>query len=277
MFWFLGLVAAASCLSATAMADRPRDYMLGIPKDDTRIISEYFITGMQLSLDHTRSIYGKANMLRLRGSGVASYPLGQVEARADLRILFLELGGSVGYRTVWRNLSFEPGKDGSYCDNCDRAARRHLDHILASGPTTDRFAFIEARLQAHLPFNDYFAITAIAATRYEGRKDRSFDWFFTDIHDSGWAQRIESTFFFKHRNWGAIGPYVQMLRLPRDGQHVIRWAGGFNLLTRPGLVNQDDMLFLTFLMRPNDPLYGLHSYFMPVRALLVYRLMWSLE
>ena len=116
----------------------------------------------------------------------------------------------------------------------------------------------------------------LLGSRYEARKNRSYDWFYTDIHDAGWAQRFEATLFFRERHWGAIGPYVQMLRLPRAGAHDVGWALGFNLLTRPGFTEQDDMIFVTFLIRPNDPMYGQHSYFMPVRALIAYRLMWSM-
>ena len=64
--------------------------------------------------------------------------------------------------------------------------------------------------------------------------------------------------------------------LPRDGKHVPEFAYGFNLVTRLGLIPRNDLLFLTFLMRPGDPYYGQHSYFAPFRALLVYRITLSL-
>lgn len=250
--------------------------MFRVPEDGQRVIADYFLTGMQLSLEGTKSYFGKANTLRLRASGLVGLPLSQAEIRGGLRILFVELGFTAGYRTVWRNLVFEPGKDGEYCKDCGRKARRNQDPLFGNNPGSDHFGYFEGRLQFFLPFNDGLAITGVLATRFEDRVNRSYDWFFADVHDKGWAQRMEWTVFFRHRRWGAIGPYIQMLRIPRDHGNRTAWALGFNAVSRLGLISHDDMVLLTFLARPGDPLYGQHAYYSPVRALLVYRMQWDL-
>jgi len=273
----LGLaLASVALLTSVARADQRRDYMLEGDAFGNHLFLDYFGTGGQLTLEHRGSIYGKANSYSANVAALVGYPLAQATATATLRFLFLELGGSVGYRTVWRNLSFEPGKNGSYCSACDGAARRHQDHILGVGPDTDRYAFAEAKVQLYLPFNDNFVLTSLLAEGYQGLRPRSYDWFYTDVHDSGLITRWETLAFFKQRDWGAIGPYLQLLVLPRDGHHDSEFAWGFNAVARLGLIERNDLVFLTFLIRPGDPYYGQHSYFAPVRALIVYRVMLSL-
>ena len=42
--------------------------------------------------------------------------------------------------------------------------------------------------------------------------------------------------------------------------------------SRLGLIERNDLLFATFLIRPGDGSYGQHAYYSPVRALLIYRM-----
>jgi hypothetical protein len=114
------------------------------------------------------------------------------------------------------------------------------------------------------------------AARYEGRRDRSFDWLYTSIYDRGVLGRRETLLFFKDRRLGGIGPYLQLLYLPRGDRHEAQWAIGFNAVTRLGILSRNDLLFLTFLTRPGDPAYGQHNYFAPIRALLIYRMILEL-
>jgi hypothetical protein len=60
--------------------------------------------------------------------------------------------------------------------------------------------------------------------------------------------------------------------LPRAGKHETEVAWGFNAVTRLGLIERNDLLFATFLIRPGDGSYGQHAYYSPVRALLIYRM-----
>lgn len=258
--------------AGTAWASDPRDAMFAIPDDGTQLLVDYFVTGAQLSVRHNRNLYGKANSLRLTGSGALSYQLGQAEAKVDLRVLAFEFSALAGYRAVFRELSFAPGPNGEYCTGCSRRARRAQDPLLGPTPGTDAFGFGEARISLLLPFNDLIVGNAHWALRYEDRKPRSYDWLLADVHDGGWFQRLEASLFVKHRDYGAMAPYVQMLRLRRNGALTTHWAVGFNLVTRPGLVRHDDLLLLTVLFRPGDPYYGQHSYFAPIRAVVAYRM-----
>jgi hypothetical protein len=269
------VVISLGLAASLARADQRRDYMLGGDEFGTRLILDYFFTGGQLTLEHRAPIYGKANSYSANVAALVGYPLAQTTASVALRFLFLEVGGTVGYRTVWRNLSFERGED-SYCSACDSAARRHQDHVLGVGPDTDRYPFAEAKVQLYAPFNENFVLTSLLAEGYQGLRPRTYDWFYTDVHDPGLITRWETLAFFKHRDWGGIGPYLQLLVLPRAGHHESEFAWGFNAVARLGLIARNDLVFLTFLIRPGDPYYGQHSYFAPVRALIVYRITLSL-
>jgi hypothetical protein len=202
---------------------------------------------------------------------VPTYPLGEAFARSDLRILFFTIGGMIAYRSVWRDLSFKPGEH-SYCEDCDRGARRAMDSFFNKSPGSDDYPIAEVRARLLFPFNDYVVADANFGARYEGRRDRSFDWFYTSVYDRGVIGRFEFEMFVKDKAWGGIGPYVQFLSLPRGGTHDGQWAFGFNAVTRLGLISRDDLLFLTFLIRPGDGMYGQQSYYAPIRSLLIYRI-----
>lgn len=264
-------VLTLSLRSATARADQPQDYMLTFQPDGGWLMIDYFGTGSQITLEHRQQIYGTANDLTVSGTVVGTYPLGETYAKADLRLLFLSIGATAAYRAVWRDLSFEAGED-SYCVECDRGARRNRDKLFGETPGTDQFGWFEGRANLYFPFNEHVIFIATGALRYEGRRDRSYDWFYTSIYDEGLLYRFETQLFLKHPDWGGIGPYTQLLELPRAGRHESQWAFGFNATTRLGLMARNDLLFLTFLIRPGDEYYGQHNYFAPVRALLVYRM-----
>jgi hypothetical protein len=266
---------ALACAAAPAQADQPRDYMMDLQEHGTFAMVDYFVTGALLTLEHRAPLYGDANTLTAGGFVVGAYPLGEATARVDLRMLFLTLGGSLGYRGVWRDLRFEPGED-SYCERCERGDRRDRDALFGRTQGSDQYPMAEVRAGLLFPFNEYFVMASTGALRYEGRRDRSYDWFYTSIYDRGVLGRFETQMYVKHRNWGGIGPYLQLLVLPRAGEHEMQWAIGFNAVTRLGLLPRNDLLFLTFLMRPGDPTYGQHAYYSPIRALLIYRMMFEL-
>ena len=275
------LVACAAVLACLlfarpALAGQPRDYMLTIQPPGTFLLLDYFGTGGQATIDNRTAIYGDSNDLTLGASFVPAYPLAEANAHADLRILFLSLGGTLAYRTVWRDLTFPAGKGGRYCEDCDRGARRARDSIFGSTAGSDQFGYAEVRARLLLPFNDHLVGDATGALRYEARQDRSFDWYYTSVYDRGVLGRFEAELFVKDRRWGGIGPYLQLLSLPRAGHHEAQLAVGFNAVTRLGLVSRNDLLFLTFLIRPGDAMYGQHSYFAPIRSLLIYRVILEL-
>ncbi|HEY2734488.1 MAG TPA: hypothetical protein VGI70_10920, partial [Polyangiales bacterium] len=166
-------LASLSSYATAARADQRRDFMLSGSEPGDHMVLDYFGTGGQLTLEHRRPIYGGSNDYSANVAVLTGYPLAQVTASTTLRVLFFELGATAGYRSVWRNLSFEPGDD-SYCKDCDRAARRKLDPILGGKPDSDRYGFAEASIQLYAPFNEYFMFTSLLATRYEGSRPRSY-------------------------------------------------------------------------------------------------------
>ncbi|MGD8860139.1 MAG: hypothetical protein PVI30_08995 [Myxococcales bacterium] len=263
-------------LAPRARADQRRDFMLDLLPEGSRFIVDYFGTGAIFRLEHRKRIYGPTNDVSITGAVVPAYPLADAFLSGELRLLFLGLGGTVGYRHVWRELAFEPGEDGSYCEACDRKSRREQDPLFGETKGSFHYPYAEARATMWFPFNEHVVMTTQGALRYEGRQDRSFDWFFSTVYDRGMLARWETTIFFKHRDWGAIGPYVQLLDLPRGGDRYTQWAWGLNASTRLGLLRRDDFLFFTLLIRPGDAIFGQHSYYAPVRSLLVYRMIFDL-
>jgi hypothetical protein len=271
---FVALIALSAQL-APARADQPRDFMLGFQPEGTFLLVDYFGTGGQLTLENRRNIYGDSNTLTLGAGVVPAYPQTDAFARADIRILFLSIGGMVAYRAVWHDLAFEPGPN-SYCLRCDRAGRRSQDSLIGETTGSERFPYGEGRASLFFPFNEHLVMESTGAVRYEGRKDRSFDWFYTSVYDRGVLGRWETLLFVKDHRFGGIGPYLQLLYLPRGNRYDAQWAFGFNAVTRLGLLARNDLLFLTFLTRPGDPSYGQHNYFSPIRALLIYRMILDL-
>ena len=249
--------------------------MLDLQPHGTFALVDYFGTGGMLSLEHRARLYGNANDLTAGTTLVTAYPLAETTARLDLRMLFLSVGATLGYRNVWRDLRFAPGDD-SYCARCARGDRRERDSLLERTPGSDAFPWAEVRASLLFPFNQYFVMSSTGALRHEDRRDRTYDWFYTSVYDRGVLGRFDTQMFFKHPDWGGIGPYLQLLVLPRAGEHEAQWAIGFNAVTRLGLLPRNDLLFLTFLIRPGDPVYGQHAYFSPVRALLIYRMVFEL-
>lgn len=250
--------------------------MLSATDPGDRLMFDYFGIGSQLTLEHRRGFFQKANDYSFSTSALLSYPMGQVTANASLRFLFFELGVSAGYRAVWRNLSFEPGENGAYCQACDRQARRDRDPILGYGPDTDHFAIAEARFTVYAPFNEHLVMTSTLAANYQGLRDRSFDWVLADVHDSGVIARWDFQAFVKHRKWGGIGPYIQLQSLPRGDHREGEFTYGFNAVSRLGMVTRNDLILLTVLMKVNDAYFGQHSFYSPIRALITWRLILSL-
>jgi hypothetical protein len=269
-------VAAVTWVPAISRADQPRDYMLESLGEGNRLMLDYLGIGGGLNFEHKRTFLGSVNDYAVHAGALLTYPYGEVAAGASLRFVFFELGLHVGYRAVWRNLSFEPGDDGEFCKDCDRVARRKRDPILGGGPDTDHYPYGEGRIQVYAPFNRYFVVTSMFVAHYETSRPRSYDWVFTDVHDPGWMPRWELLAFVKDKRWGGIGPYFQLQWVPRAGKHESEFAYGFNAVSRLGLIAKNDLVFLTVLMRPNDGSYGQHSYYAALRALIVYRITLSL-
>jgi hypothetical protein len=87
-------------------------------------------------------------------------------------------------------MAFEAGED-RYCLECDRGSRRERDPLLGGSPGSDTYPFAEAKATLLLPLNEQLVGTTVGALRYEGRRDRSYDWIYASIYDRGVIGRWE--------------------------------------------------------------------------------------
>jgi hypothetical protein len=260
----------------SARADQARDWPLNSSPPGTFAHIDYLGAGGQLSIEHRQPFYGGANVLTLNGSTLVGQYFGQVQASAALRVLILEVVGSVGYRTLWRNLAFQAGENGAYCKDCDRPARREADPIFDPTSGHAKYPYAEAGVGLFLPLNNNMVFGSQFLAHYEDSPDRSYDQLFAYIHDGGLLWISETTMFFKHKDWGAIGPYLQIISMPRAGRYETEVAAGFNALTRVGLITRNDVLVASLLVRPGDGVYGQHWYYWPARLILDYRITFEL-
>lgn len=266
MLWPLAAVALLLGASRSARADQPADFMFRPRPPGTYALVDLFTPGIQLSLENVQEIYGSANSWTNRISARISYPLGELAVHSELRILFLRLGVTGSYRLPWRNLTFAPD------ERLDRAHRRDRDPIFGGDVNQDGFFFVEGRAELLVPLNEHVFFSSLGALRHETRTDRTYDWLRATVHDGGLVGRWEALLWLRHRELGAIAPYVQYLNYRRDGRRWGQVALGFQAVRRVGLLRRNDLLYLMLLTRPGDGYYGQHTLRMSVNALLLYRM-----
>jgi hypothetical protein len=263
-------------LPVSARADQARDWPLNSTPWGNYAYVDYLGAGAQLTLERRMPFYQGANALTVNASTLVGQYFGQAQVGASFRVVILEVFGNAGYRALWRNLAFEPGDNGSYCKDCDRPARRDADPIFDPTSGHAKYPYLEAGAGLYLPLNDNMILASSFMVRWEDSPDRSFDQLYANLHDGGLLYASETTMFFKHKDWGAIGPYLQVLSLPRQDRHETQVAAGFNLLTRVGLIQRNDVFIASMLFRPGDDSYGLHWYYMPARLIVSYRMAFPL-
>jgi hypothetical protein len=250
----MGKVAALACVlllswpHTRASAEQPQDWLFAGPgKEGTFVNLDVIFGAVQSTLEHRVDIFGKANQLVLRGSAIAAIPFGSTQLDADLRIVILTLGTSVGAQDTWRNQAFASG------DPVHRKIRRERE---ASGEfEAATFGFWEGRAGLVLPFNDYALLNNVNYLRFTGAPDRSFDNLLGVVHDGDYF-RSDIQLFARHREVGGIGPMMQILNFPLDGVRHTQLNYGFIGVTRAGLVARDDLLMLQVLFNFGDTLGG---------------------
>jgi hypothetical protein len=231
-----GIVAAVGALvlsaASPARAELPRDYFLDAPGAGTYSMSDVYNVGAQQSLENRLHLEEGMSMLTTRLSGIASYPYADGSLNVDVRLFLFTLGGSVGYRQVYRNHTFAPGEDSSRDVRNDRESDKEFD--------SQGFPHAEGRFRVVIPL-DSFMLLSTTTLRWEDVRDNSFDWFHANMHDGGRLLKSEATLFFRHRDFGAIGPYGRVIDVPRtraDGTQHRETELHYGLVygTRPGLV-----------------------------------------
>jgi hypothetical protein len=217
-----------------ASAEQPHDWYIGPQEDGTILNAGFFFPGVITSVEHKVSLYGQANQLVLRGTGILTYPFTDGQLDVDLRVVLVSAGVSIGGRESWRNMSFEQG------DRMDRSVRR----IRWSAGDFDNAAWphAEARVSLALPFNDYVLFNCVNSARYEDRPDPSYDWRNGIVHDRGMLYKSESMFFFKHKAFGGLGPMLTFLDFELNGERHTQIMYGFTFLSRAGITRWNDLI-----------------------------------
>jgi hypothetical protein len=253
-----------------AFANQPQDWMLAASKPGTFVNLDAVFGAFQAALEHRISIYGNANQLTLRASGIAAIPFGSTQLDADLRIVVLTLGASVGAMDVWRNQTFTLDESLSRKERREREAGGEIN--------SDAFGFVEGRVGLALPFNDYLVFNAVNYLRFTGADKRSFDNLIGVVHDGNYF-RSDVQLFFKHKRVGGLAPMVQFLNFPLDHARHTQVNYGFAFVSRAGLVRRDDLILFQLLFHPggdlggydNKDVYGLATLRGPVAFTLAYR------
>ena len=272
----LGAVLAALMLPAVALADQRADWVLSAPGDPGTYVNMDVIFGaVQGGLEHRINIFGMANQLTLRGSAIAAIPFGGTQLDADLRIVILTLGTSVGAADVWHNQTF------SATEPLNRKERRQRE---AGGEFNSAgYGFWEGRAGLDLPFNDFVLFHNVTSYRVSGAPKRSFDNLISVVHDGNYV-RSDFQLFFKHRDYGGLAPMLQLLNFPLDGTRHTQVNVGFALIARAGLVRRDDLILFQMLFNAgsslggydNSDTYGLAVLRGPATFTLAYRSVISL-
>jgi len=273
------LCALGQVSEARAARPGPRDYFLDPPAAGLWANFDAFTLGAQGSLEHRLELDGDLTMLTTRLSALGSLGYADLGAHADFRVAMVTFGGSVGYRQVWRNYE-APSGEVTYKN------RLKIDRGELDGPSFDRnskgWMWGEARARAVVPLEHLWLVTN-AAVRWEGAPDQSYDWFHTNVHDGtdrSLLWKADATLFVRHERYGAVGPTVRFMRLPRQDKasgHLDEVAFGFTLGTRPGWKRKTDLFLLQFLAAPGNDEFGFHVTRAPIYAMLIYRMSFALS
>ena len=253
----LPLVATAllGSFASDAHAEQPRDWMIGAATEGGKINVDMLYPGLQLGYEHTTPIYGQANSLTLRGSTLMTAAFNDVRADADLRIVILTLGVSVGYRDNWRSHIYEADQP------VDRAARRDTDNTgkfegeLFNHGRVD-WGYFEARAGLALPFNDNLVYSGTTTLLFEDREPRSLDWRNGVVRSGDMLLRSEHFLLGHHRSFGGVGPLFQVLNYELGSTRTTQLNYGFMFVGRPGFTRDNDLILFQMLFHFGDSLGG---------------------
>jgi hypothetical protein len=268
-FLFIAALFLANAAS-TVYAVQPLDWKLEASGDGTDATVGVFFPGLISGIEHRRSIYGTTNQLRVAGSSILTVPFVSGQADVDVRIIFLQPGVSVGVNETWRNYTFEPDESLSRARRRERNANGEFDNAF--------WPYVEGRLAAFLPFNNYLLLQSVGSILDEARPDRSYDWQNSVVHDGGLLYKWENTLLLHHKKFGAIGPKFQILDFTLDKERHTQVNYGFMLITRAGLTRYDDLFAIQLLFTStvfgaydNTAVYGSDSFRLPFTFLLAYQ------
>ncbi len=258
----VALALALVTRSSSSAPKQARDYVLEPPPRGRWAVVDAYTVGAQGALELRVPIEDESTgMVHLRASSLASLGYGEVAGHLDARISMLTVGGSVGYRDVWRTIEGGPGEE------LTRDARPSVERERGRAAT---WPFAEGRARLTVPLESLFLL-AVGTARREDGPANAFDWFHANVHDGGLLLKLDATLFVRDRRFGALGPSVRFMDLPRDGARRQELAAGFTLLTRPGLLRREDLVFASVLASPGDREMGYSALGLPIWALVAYR------
>jgi hypothetical protein len=257
------VLVMSSASIAVAASPQRRDYFLDPPQKGLWAHADAFTLGAQATLESRTPIEDETyGTLSLRASTLASIGYSEAAAHVDVRYIFLTLGATLGYRDVWRTYRGAPGSD------LTAEARRSADS--ARGFTADSWGYGEARARLVIPLDDLWFVTN-HVVRHEDAGANTYDWFHTNVHDGGLLYRGDFFLFWRSAKYGAIGPYVRVMDMPRHEARKGELAAGVLFGIRPGLKSRDDLLTVAVLTRPGDDEFGFHVLRLPLWTMIVYR------
>jgi hypothetical protein len=257
-----------------ASAEQRHDWMLQAGDPGSYLNLDIVFGALQATFEQRINIFGGANTLTLKAGALAAIPYGSTQLDADIRIVILNLGVSVGVQDFWINQTFADGV------NPTRKLRRERE---ASGDfDTQIFPFVEARAGIVLPFNDHFLFNNVNAFRVMGTKDNTFDYGTGVVHDGNYL-RSDFQFFIKDDSFGGVGPMFQIANFPYQGERRTQMNFGLIYISRAGLVQRDDLILFQMLFHAaglggydNTEVYGLAVLRGPIAFTLAYRSVISL-
>lgn len=257
-----GKVVIAVCLWSAVGAAEPkqrRDYFLDPPQKGLWAHGDVLTLGVQASLESRTPIEDETfGTLSFRASSIASIGYAEAAAHVDVRYLFFAFGASAGYRDVWQTFRLPAGTDVP------------RDFRNAATPTAEAWGWGEGRGRLVVPLDRLWFVSS-HAVRWEDAPSNSFDWFHTNVHDGGVLYRGDAVLFVRSESFGALGPYVRYMDMPRNDGRRSELSAGFIYGIRPGLKTRDDVLNVMVLMRPSDDEFGFHVLRLPLWAMVVYR------
>lgn len=261
-----------------------RDYFLDAPRAGNFLHADLFTAGAQATIEKRIALEDEnLGMFHMRANAVASLGFADFGAHTDLRFLGLfTIGGSVGYRRVWQNYSWDPKTPN------DRTNRNDKTDTATDprGPKGVSWPWFEARARMVIPLEPLWLVTNFTM-RWEspgsdglqdsnGMPNNAFDWFHTNVHDSGRLMRFDATMFYRHKSFGGIGPTIRYMDLPVNGERKSELAYGITFGTRPGAFAKDDLFLIQTLFdfKDSGKSFGWHVgplYKIPMYAMLIYR------
>jgi hypothetical protein len=271
----LGAVLVGLALPIRVSAEQRHDWPLQAGDPGSYVNLDVVFGALQATYERRMNIFGGANSLSLKAGALAAIPFGSTQVDADLRIVILNIGASVGAQDIWINETFGKGVLPS------RKLRRERE---ASGDfDTQQFGFVEGRAGIVLPFNDSLLFNNVNAFRVMGSKAGTFDYQTGVVHDGNYL-KSDFQLFVKGAGFGGIGPMFQVLNFPYAGERRTQLNFGFIYVSRAGLVARNDLLLFELLFHAGDALggydnsdvYGMAVLRGPVAFTLAYRSVISL-